>query len=176
MSLIVLSAVQVANAADIKSGLQVGDFPAAFNVADVTGPAAGQELCYRCRYGEQPVVSVFARSLDSNVIKLIKDLDAVVGKNRDNRMAAFVVLLSDKPHSQHDELLKAAKEHGIQHTPLTIYQNAKGPMRYRIHEDADVTVVMWVESDVKANHAFRSADLNGEAIKTIVSDTQKILN
>ena len=91
-------------------------------------------------------------------------------------MAAFVVLLTDKPHSQHDQLLKAAKDHGIRHTPLTIYQNAKGPMRYRIHEDADVTILMWVESDVKANHAFRSADLNAEAIKAIVSDTQKILN
>ena len=37
---IVASAVSVGTAADIKSGLQVGDYPAAFYVADITGPAA----------------------------------------------------------------------------------------------------------------------------------------
>ena len=113
MSLLIVSMFSTADAADIKSGLQVGDYPAAFTVADVTGPAAGQELCYRCRYGQQPVVSIFARKLDGNVTKLVKELDAVVGKNRDNRMAAFVVLLTDKPHAQHDQLTKTAKENGI---------------------------------------------------------------
>jgi hypothetical protein len=35
---------------------------------------------------------------------------------------------------------------------------------------------MWVESDVKVNHAFGSGSLNGEAIAKIVRDTSKILN
>ena len=34
-------------AADLKSGLQVGDFADAFNVKDCTGPAKGKTLCYR---------------------------------------------------------------------------------------------------------------------------------
>lgn len=33
--------------ADIKSGLQVGEPTQAFFVKDITGPAAGQSLCYR---------------------------------------------------------------------------------------------------------------------------------
>lgn len=36
-----------ANAADLKSGLQVGDSAGAFNVKDCTGPAKGKSLCYR---------------------------------------------------------------------------------------------------------------------------------
>jgi len=34
-------------AADLKSGLQVGDSAGAFNVKDVTGPNKGKSLCYR---------------------------------------------------------------------------------------------------------------------------------
>lgn len=34
-------------AAELKSGLQVGDHAGAFNVKDITGPRAGKSLCYR---------------------------------------------------------------------------------------------------------------------------------
>lgn len=34
-------------AAELKSGLQVGDHAGVFNVKDITGPRAGKSLCYR---------------------------------------------------------------------------------------------------------------------------------
>ncbi len=34
-------------AADLKSGLQVGESAGAFNSKDVTGPNKGKSLCYR---------------------------------------------------------------------------------------------------------------------------------
>ena len=34
-------------AADLESGLQVGESAGAFNVKDCTGPSAGKSLCYR---------------------------------------------------------------------------------------------------------------------------------
>lgn len=34
-------------AAELESGLQVGDRAGAFNVKDCTGPSAGKSLCYR---------------------------------------------------------------------------------------------------------------------------------
>lgn len=165
------------SAGELKSGLPVGDYPGPFNVADITGPAAGQELCYRCRYGNQPVVSVFARKLDANTIKLIREIDSTIGKNRDSRMAGFVVLLTDKPHDEQDQLRKLAAEHKIRHMPLTVYHNTRGPARYRINEKATTTVLMWVESDVKANHAVsdNGKDLTKDKITSIVQDTRKIL-
>ena len=33
--------------ADLKSGLEVGSSPGAFNVKDCTGPSKGKSLCYR---------------------------------------------------------------------------------------------------------------------------------
>ena len=37
----------LAVAAELQSGLQVGDHAGAFNVRDVTGPNQGKSLCYR---------------------------------------------------------------------------------------------------------------------------------
>ena len=36
-----LATIQFANASDIKSGLQIDEYPGAFNVTDITGPKAG---------------------------------------------------------------------------------------------------------------------------------------
>ncbi|MEQ9406753.1 MAG: hypothetical protein RIK87_03465 [Fuerstiella sp.] len=173
---ILAAGMTAAPAADIESGLQVGDYPGAFYVADVTGPSAGEKLCYRCQYGARPVVKIFARKMDENVIKLVKEIDSVVGKNQENKMAAFVVLLTDEPDAKEAELKKTAEANGIKHTPLTVFENQAGPSKYRISKDADVTVMMWVESDVKANHALKASELNGESIAKIVGDTKKILN
>ena len=47
VALAALTMGAVALAAEIKSGLQVGEHPEAYNVKDCTGPAAGTSLCYR---------------------------------------------------------------------------------------------------------------------------------
>ena len=172
-----LAAVNVVNAADIKSGLQVDEFPAAFNVTDITGPSAGEKLCYRCQYGARPVISIFVRKMDENTLKLVKELDAVVGKNaEDKKMAAFVTVLTDDPDAQEAALKKAAEEQKIEHTPLTVFENAVGPAKYKISEKASVTVMMWVDSNVRVNYAFEDGKLDAEAIGKIVKDTEKILN
>jgi hypothetical protein len=164
------------NASDIKSGLQVDEHPPAFHVVDITGPAAGEELCYRCKFGARPVVSLFVRKMDENTVKLIKELDAVVAKNADDKkMAAFVTLLTEDPDSQEAELKKIAEEQKLEHTPLTVFANNVGPTNYKIDEKADVTVMMWVNSSVKVNHAFARDELTSEAIEKVVGDTGKIL-
>jgi hypothetical protein len=175
--MVALATVQIAGAADVKSGLQVDDYPAAFNVTDITGPSAGEKLCYRCQYGARPVVSIFVRKMDENTAKLVKELDAIVAKNsEDKKMAAFVTVLTDDPDAQEAALKKAAKDQGIKHTPLTVFENAVGPAKYKINEKANVTVMMWVDSNVKVNHAFAEGELNADAISKVVKDTDKILN
>ena len=173
---VLASAVVTAEAADIKSGLQIGDYPGAYNVLDVTGPAAGEKLCYRCRYSSRPVVNIFTRKIDENVLKLVKEIDNVVCKNEDSKMAAFVVLLTDDPDAQEAELKSTAKKQELKRTPLTVYDNSAGPAKYKISEQADITVMMWVDSEVKVNHAFKTAELNSESISKIVGDTKQILN
>ena len=42
-----VAACGVVVAAELQSGLQVGDHAGAFNVRDVPGPSKGKTLCYR---------------------------------------------------------------------------------------------------------------------------------
>ena len=46
-AIVALAFSAMAVADDLQSGLQVGDKAGPFNVRDVTGPSAGQSLCYR---------------------------------------------------------------------------------------------------------------------------------
>ena len=47
IAIVALSFSAVAVAADLQSGLQVGDKAGYFEVKDCTGPSAGKSLCYR---------------------------------------------------------------------------------------------------------------------------------
>lgn len=46
-SLCAAKVVSRVQAADLQSGVQVGDFAAPFDVKDITGPNKGKSLCYR---------------------------------------------------------------------------------------------------------------------------------
>ena len=163
-------------AATLRSGLQEGDYPLAYYVSDVTGPRAGQRLCYRCNYGSRPVVNIFIRNMNERVASLVKEIDNIVAENEDRGMAAFVVVLTDEPARHEESLRTTAQRYRIRHSPLTVFNNTSGPGKYKLSEAADVTVMMWVDDEVKVNHAFRSADLSGESIARVVADTAKILN
>jgi hypothetical protein len=160
----------------LKSGLGIGEHAGAFNVKDCSGPAEGKSLCYRCRYSGRPTVSIFARKLDDNLTALIKDLDAVVGKNQDKKMAAFVVLLSDKPDEHEKALKELATKNGIKNVPLTLMEGQVGPPDYKIAKDAEVTVLMWNKLEVKSNTAVAKGKLDKKVAEAIIKDTSKILN
>src|SRR5688572_7793355 len=129
--LLVVGVAYVAQADDAE-GLEVGAAVDAFYVNDVTGPAAGEKLCYRCRYGDAPVVTIFAREVNDELGTLIQQIDETVGENGDAGMHAFVVLLTDDPEGQADALRALQEEHGIEHTPLTTFDGTAGPESYQI--------------------------------------------
>lgn len=171
-----IASVGIVAAAEIQSGLEKGKKVPAFNVKDVTGPnKEGDELCYRCRYGNQPVVSIFAKEMTEEVAQLSKQLDDVVAKNRDQKMAGFVVLMSDDEAKAAPTLTAAAEKHKIQQMPLTTFHGTKGPEGYKINEKADVTVMMWVEGTVKVSQGFSKSDLNKATIAKLVGETKTIL-
>lgn len=163
------------SAAEIQSGLPKGEFVPAFTVTDITGPSKGKDLCYRCQYGNRPVVSIFAREVTPEVAQLTKAIDGVVEQNKDARMAAFLVLLSDAPAKAAPALEEAAAKQQIKNVPLTTYETAKGPGGYKISGDADVTVIMWVDSEVTVSKGFGKGQLNKEAIDKLIAETKTIL-
>ena len=175
MMLLATATFTYAAAPEIQSGLQPGERVPAYHVNDCTGPSAGKSLCYRCKFGNRPVVNIFTRDMTPEVVKLISQIDKKVEANQSQQMSAFVVHLTNDTDASSTALKKAAKENRLK-TPLTNYDGEAGPASYKIAQNADVTVMMWVDGQVKVNHAFTFDQLNGKAIKQVVGDTSKILN
>ncbi|MEZ5942990.1 MAG: hypothetical protein R3C18_16475 [Planctomycetaceae bacterium] len=171
-----VAAVACLASVSFAEGLATGSPVDAFYVKDVTGPAAGEKLCYRCRYGARPVVSIFTRKVDDNVASLIKQVDATVGQNSNKKMAAFVVMLTDNPEGQEGALKNVASSKGIQNTPLTVFDGEAGPGAYKIQQDSEVTVMMWVGGKLQVNEALKASDLTEARVAALVRDTAKILN
>lgn len=159
----------------LADGLEVGSRVGAFYVNDVTGPAAGTKLCYRCRFGDRPTVSIFTRDVNADVASLIQQIDGVVGKNEDKNMAAFVVVLTDAPDAKEAELKKVAEGQKLSNTPLTTFDGVAGPPTYKISQDADVTVMMWVGGQLKVNETFKKDELKNK-VSDVVGKTNSILN
>src|SRR5688572_25107607 len=160
---------------EVKSGLEEGESPAAFNVKDITGPSKGKSLCYRCQYGAKPVATIFTREITDEVASLVEKIDKTVGENKDKNMCAFVVLLTDDADAGAKELEKLAKDKKITNVPLTVFDGAAGPESYKISKDAKVNVMMWNKQRVQVNHAFADAKLSEDDVKKVAGDTSKIL-
>ena len=121
------------------------------------------------------MVNIFARKITGDLASLVKQIDKVVADHQDEKMAAFLVLLSKNSDADERRLKLLAKKHGIVHVPLTIFEGMTGPPEYKISKEAEVTVLLWRERTVKVNHTFAKGKLNKNAIKEIVADTKKIL-
>ena len=161
-------------AGDVKSGPQAGEkVPGPFHPINVNGDHKGEKFCLFCVNGENPVAMVFAREASPEVVKLIKKIDEATVKNKEKSMGSFVVFLNDK-EGLDKELAAVADKAGIQKTVLAV-DNTGGPKAYNVAKDADITVVLYVDRKVKANHAFKKGELKDKDIETIVSEVPMIL-
>jgi hypothetical protein len=160
-------------AGTVKSGPQVDEKLAGpFHPLNVTGESAGKKNCLYCQNGSNPVAMIFAREVTPEVTKLIKKVDECTAKHGDCSMGSFVVFLSDMEGL--DQKLKAmAEEKGIKKCVLSI-DNPAGPKGYKVAQNADVTVVLYTDRTVKANHSFKKGELTDKDIDTIIQDVSKI--
>ncbi len=171
---------RAAESKDLKSGPQVGEEVGAFEVVKAAGNPhdgvkVGEELCYRCKLGSRPVVMVFARTPDEKLAKLIKELDKVVADHSDQKMGAFVNLIGHKEEAAKKAAEKLAEKAGASNIAIVVPKDQpNGPEDYKINPKAEVTVLIYKEGKVAANHALDSLD--EKSAKSILTDTSKILN
>jgi hypothetical protein len=158
----------------LKSGPQVGQkVPGPFHPVNVTGKFAGEKHCLYCENGTCPVAMIFARQVSPGLTQLIKKIDGATAQHRKERMGSFVVFLNDS-EALAGQLKSLAGKDSIKNTVLSI-DNPSGPQAYHVSKDADVTVVLYEDHTVRANHAFRKGELNEQAINRVVADLPKIL-
>jgi len=182
LSVAMALSVSVARAGDLKSGPQTGEGVGAYQVTKVAGAESegvkdGSNLCYRCRMGSRPVVMVFARSADKSLAQLTKELDQVVAKNSDKKLASFVNLLGKDEDALKKQAAEFVNGNKLENVAFVVpHDQPNGPGSYKINPEADVTVLIYREGKVVVNHTLAAGKLNDGAIKQIVADTAKILN
>jgi hypothetical protein len=162
-------------AGDVKSGPQTGDkVPGPFAPLNVNGEKAGQKNCLYCSNGDNPVAVVFARNAECPTTqKLIKAIDAATAKNSDCEMGSFVVFCADDDKLE-AKLKEMADKEGLKKIVLSI-DTPTGPAKYKISKDADVTVLLYKNREVKANYAFKKGEMKDGDVDAVVADVTKII-
>ncbi len=149
------------------------DVPGLFDPVNYNGPDAGKKQCQYCKNGENPVVMIFARTLNDQVTQLIKKLDAATIAHADAQMGSCVIFLSND-RLLPDRLKELAAREKIEHTILCTHTPA-GPPNYKISRDADITVLLYTNYKVKSNYSFGKGQWPDGEIDTILGDLPKIL-
>ena len=162
-------------AADLKSGPQAGDkVPGPFHPLNINGESAGKKACLYWKAGDSPVVAIFARNSDDATLqKLIAAVETATEKNAKAELNSFVVFCSDsdKLEGKLKELVEKAK---LKNVVLSI-ESAEGPEKYNISKDADVTVLLYKDRTVVANHTFAKGKLTEKDIEKVNADIAKLV-
>jgi hypothetical protein len=169
-----LLTVPVLAADAVKSGPQVGEkVPGPFQPLNVTGPDAGKKACLYCRFSTRPVVMIFARESSPQLVNLLKQVDAATAAHADNSLGSCAILCNDADGLP-GQLARLAKQSNLNHIILAKFASS-GPPHYELAADADVTVVLYTNCTVRANHAFKKGELTEANISKIIADLPLIL-
>jgi hypothetical protein len=168
LSLALTIAVPISAGEPLASGPPVGKRPGPYSFLVATGPQRGQQTCYVCEQheGNKPAAVVFARTTSEPLGKLLTKLDAAALAEKDSGCKVWMTLLAEK--ADLDGLAKWAQKQGVKSAPVGAFEDADGPPSYKLHKDADVTVVLFAKQKVIATFAFRAGALDDKGIETVM--------
>lgn len=157
-----------------ESGTPVGKRPGPYSFLVATGPQRGQQTCYICEQheGNKPAAVVFARTTSDPLGKLMAKLDAAGIANKEAGCKVWMTLLA--PKADLDALAKWAQNQGLKSAPVGTFEDADGPPSYKLHKDADVTVILFTKQKVVANFAFRAGELDDKAIESVLKSVPRL--
>ena len=157
------------------SGLKVGQRPMPYSFILATGPNRGTAFCYICDTADKPAAIVFARTLSEPLGKLAAQIDQAVADAKLPDFRAWLTLLDDgKSPTAEKSLVSWGQKHALRHLPLGLFEDPVGPPAYRLHKDADVTVVLFVKQKAIANFAFKAGELSEEKAAEVLKSLDKL--
>ena len=175
MATYLILAASILGADPCVSGPRVGQRPGPYSFVLSTGPERGKSHCYICETADRPAVIVFARSLSEPLGKLAAKIDAALAAHKASELRSWVTVLAEDQSKLDATVATWARKHALRGVPAGVFEDAEGPPSYKLHRDADVTVLLSVKQKVLANHAFRAGELDEKAIAAIVADVTKIV-
>jgi hypothetical protein len=155
------------------SGLPIGQRPGPYSFLVASGPQRGQLTCYVCETAEKPGVIVFTRSLSEPMAKLVASCDEVITAKPKDSIRGWMTVLGEKTVGAED-LGKWAKEMGLKSMPVGVFDDPIGPPSYKLADDADLTILLFVDRKVVANFAFRKGELDETSAKKVVEEVKRL--
>jgi hypothetical protein len=160
LSLACLAAAGPVFAADpLAPGLAAGQRPGPYSSLVSVGSQRGQMHCFICETKDSPAVIVFARRLSDPLAKLVQGLDQALIDRKATDLRAWVTFLHEDESAFGPEVVRWSKQQGVRAVPLGVFQDVAGPPAYRLHRDAEVTVILFVKKEVARSFAFRGGEL-----------------
>jgi hypothetical protein len=120
-------------------------------------------------------VIVFARAPSDALGKLLQQMDKALTTHKDKELRAWATFLHDDQPGQDGKLVAWARQQGLSHLAIGVFEDHDGPPSYRLHRDADVTILLAVKQKVVANFAFRAGELTDAKTKEVVDALPKIV-
>ncbi len=157
------------------SGLAVGQRPGPYSFLVSVGAERGTGHCFICETVDRPAVIVFARSLSDPLGRLVQRLDKATLDHKDAELRSWVTFLHDDQLSFDPQVVQWAKKQAIRNVSLGVFEDLVGPPSYKLHRDADVTVLVYVKQKVVANFAFRAGELTDGRIAEVLKTVPRIL-
>jgi len=158
-----------ANAGDpCISGPGTGQKPGPYSAIVAVGAERGQSHCFICDTAERPAVVVFARNLDDSLAKLVAGMDKALADNKKAELRGWVTFLNEDQTAFDPQVVDWAKKHAIRNVPMAVVEDLVGPPTYKLHRDADVTVLLFTKHKIVHNFAFRSGELSDERVAEVL--------
>ena|SRR6476646_3185486 len=116
--------------------------------------------------GNSPVAAVFAREITPGLTSLVKKLEQAAEAGSP-KTKAFVVLMTDDDKAE-DKLKDLAKAEKIDKVLLMV-DNPAGPKSLKIAKEADVTVVLYTQKNVKKTLTFEKGKLTDKTADDVAA-------
>jgi hypothetical protein len=167
---------QQAGSGEFVSGPQVGSkIPGPFEPLNINGENAGEGACLYCRYGNAPVVMIFAAKPSKALTVLIRSIEkAAVEAGKTGEVGACVVITESNDVIK-DALFKLADKENLKKVVLGMIDPRHLKKNYKLHSDAEVTVLLYSNQFVRVNHAYKAGEMTEKVAAEVGEEAAKFL-
>ncbi len=160
----------------IVSGVAEGKRPGPYSSLVSVGTDRGKSHCFVCEAADRPIVIVFARKLDEPVGKLTQLLDKALSEHKKEELRAWVTFLNDDQAAFDPKVVDWSRKYGLRNVPVSVFEDVDGPPSYKLHKDAEVTVLLSVKQKVRKNFTFRDKELTNKKIDEVAKALSAMLS
>jgi hypothetical protein len=118
---------------------------------------------------------IFARKSDAALASLVKQVDKLLAKHKDEKLAAFINFVGEDEETLEADAKKFAADNKIENLAVVVpVEFTNGPDNFGIDPGAEVTVMLYIGRKVKANHVFAAGKLDKKGVADVIADVPKL--